>query len=126
MIAALSPADVNFDETLSTLRYADRAKQIVCRAKVNEDPNARLIRELKEEVLRLKSILVQRGIEVVSASAEGGVGGVIEPNVNASSSMRAAFYSEEDTIEQLKTSEKLIAQLNETWEEKLRKTDEMK
>ncbi|KAI1726974.1 kinesin motor domain-containing protein [Ditylenchus destructor] len=64
MLAALSPADVNFDETLSTLRYADRAKQIVCRAKVNEDPNARLIRELKEEVLRLKCILQQRGIEV--------------------------------------------------------------
>uniref|UniRef100_A0A1I7X3Y0 Kinesin motor domain-containing protein n=1 Tax=Heterorhabditis bacteriophora TaxID=37862 RepID=A0A1I7X3Y0_HETBA len=44
MIAALSPADINFDETLSTLRYADRAKQIVCQAVVNEDPNAKLIR----------------------------------------------------------------------------------
>lgn len=46
--------------------------------------------------------------------------------INTSSTSRAAFYSEEDTIEQLKTSEKLIAQLNETWEEKLRKTEEMK
>ena len=36
MIAALSPADINYDETLSTLRYADRAKQIVCKAIVNE------------------------------------------------------------------------------------------
>lgn len=50
MIAAISPADINYDETLSTLRYADRAKQIVCKAVINEDPNARLIRELKEEV----------------------------------------------------------------------------
>lgn len=57
MIAALSPADVNFDETLSTLRYADRAKSIVCKAIINEDPTAVLIRELKAEVARLKQIL---------------------------------------------------------------------
>ena len=42
MVAALSPADINFDETLSTLRYADRAKQIVCKAVINEDPNAKV------------------------------------------------------------------------------------
>ena len=42
MIAALSPAHINYDETLSTLRYADRAKQIVCKAVVNEDPNAKV------------------------------------------------------------------------------------
>jgi len=38
-------------------RYADRAKQIVCKAVVNEDPNARLIRELKAEVERLRDLL---------------------------------------------------------------------
>jgi hypothetical protein len=42
MVAALSPADINYDETLSTLRYADRAKQIVCKAVINEDPNAKV------------------------------------------------------------------------------------
>ena len=47
MIAALSPADINYDETLSTLRYADRAKQIKNKAVVNENPIERLIRELK-------------------------------------------------------------------------------
>ncbi|VDN09381.1 unnamed protein product [Dibothriocephalus latus] len=57
MLATLSPADINYDETLSTLRYADRAKQIVCKAVINEDPNARMIRELKEEVKRLREIL---------------------------------------------------------------------
>lgn len=57
MIAAISPADINYDETLSTLRYADRAKQIVCKAVINEDPNARLIRELKEEVREKKEFL---------------------------------------------------------------------
>ncbi|KAG7247775.1 hypothetical protein CRUP_023707, partial [Coryphaenoides rupestris] len=41
-------------ETLSTLRYADRAKRIVNHAVVNEDPNARIIRELREEVEKLK------------------------------------------------------------------------
>ena len=63
MIAALSPADINYEETLSTLRYADRAKQIVTKAIVNEDPNAKLIRELKEEVTRLRELLQQEGIQ---------------------------------------------------------------
>ena len=47
MIAALSPADINYDETLSTLRYADRAKQIKNKAIVNENHIEKLIRELK-------------------------------------------------------------------------------
>lgn len=64
MIAAISPADINFEETLSTLRYADRAKQIVCQAKVNEDANAKLIRELKAEVQRLRELLQRQGINV--------------------------------------------------------------
>ncbi|KAJ8942952.1 hypothetical protein NQ314_009865 [Rhamnusium bicolor] len=64
MIAAISPADINYDETLSTLRYADRAKQIVCKAIVNEDANAKLIRELKEEIQKLRELLKQEGIEV--------------------------------------------------------------
>lgn len=50
MVAAISPADINYEETLSTLRYADRAKQIMCKAIVNEDPTAKMIRELREEV----------------------------------------------------------------------------
>uniref|UniRef100_A0A915NC18 Kinesin motor domain-containing protein n=1 Tax=Meloidogyne floridensis TaxID=298350 RepID=A0A915NC18_9BILA len=49
MIATISPAEINFEETLSTLRYADSAKQIVCRAKVNEDINSKFFRGLKEE-----------------------------------------------------------------------------
>ena len=47
MIAALSPADINYDETLSTLRYADRAKKIKTKAVVNENPIDKMIRELK-------------------------------------------------------------------------------
>ena len=58
MIAAISPADINYDETLSTLRYADRAKRIRCHAVINEDPNAKLVRELRAEVDRLKTLLI--------------------------------------------------------------------
>ncbi|KER25228.1 hypothetical protein T265_14246, partial [Opisthorchis viverrini] len=54
MIAAISPADINYQESLSTLRYADRAKRIKNKAIVNEDPMEKLIRELKEENERLK------------------------------------------------------------------------
>ncbi|KAK7505448.1 hypothetical protein BaRGS_00003193, partial [Batillaria attramentaria] len=57
MIATISPADINYGETLSTLRYANRAKNIINRPTVNEDPNVRLIRELREEIARLKSLL---------------------------------------------------------------------
>lgn len=47
MIASLSPADINYDETLSTLRYADRAKRIKNKAFVNENPMDKFIRELQ-------------------------------------------------------------------------------
>lgn len=43
-------------------RYADRAKQIRCNAVINEDPNNRLVRELKEEVSRLKDLLYAQGL----------------------------------------------------------------
>ncbi|XP_034663920.1 kinesin-like protein Klp98A isoform X4 [Drosophila subobscura] len=57
MIAALSPADCNYSETLSTLRYANRAKNIINKPTVNEDTNVKLIRELREEINKLKSML---------------------------------------------------------------------
>ncbi|XP_058130913.1 kinesin-like protein KIF14 [Dasypus novemcinctus] len=55
MIATISPAVSNIDETLSTLRYAKQARLIVNIAKVNEDVNAKLIRELKAEIAKLKA-----------------------------------------------------------------------
>jgi hypothetical protein len=54
MIAAIAPAD--YEETLSTLRYADQAKKIRNKAVVNEDPNAKLVRELKEELEMLRGV----------------------------------------------------------------------
>lgn len=54
MIAALSPANINHDETLSTLRYAWQVKAIKNAAKINEDPQDKLIRELRQELEALK------------------------------------------------------------------------
>jgi len=50
MIAALSPADYNYDETLSTLRYADRAKSIKNKTKINEDPKDALLKQYEDEI----------------------------------------------------------------------------
>ncbi|KAM5239003.1 kinesin-like protein KIF14 [Ctenodactylus gundi] len=55
MIATVSPAASNIEETLSTLRYANQARLIVNIARVNEDVNAKLIRELKAEIEKLKA-----------------------------------------------------------------------
>jgi len=57
MIAAISPADTNYGETLSTLRYADRAKNIQNVAIVNEDANEKLIRQLREQMEALRKQL---------------------------------------------------------------------
>ncbi|XP_029676344.1 kinesin-like protein unc-104 isoform X11 [Formica exsecta] len=142
MIAAISPADINYDETLSTLRYADRAKQIVCKAVVNEDANARLIRELKEEIQKLRELLKQEGIDV----QEGPDGKVTyEKKESRDEIIRTNKRNEEDNketrsripshttstiaeeaVDQLQASEKLIAELNETWEEKLKRTESIR
>ena len=57
MVACLSPADNNYDETLSTLRYANRAKNIKNKPKINEDPKDALLREYQDEIKKLKAML---------------------------------------------------------------------
>ena len=57
MIAAISPADYNYDETISTLRYASRAKSIKNKPKVNEDPKDALLKQYEEEINKLKRML---------------------------------------------------------------------
>lgn len=59
MIAAISPADYNHEETLSTLRYASRAKQIKNQPKVNEDPKDAQLREYAMEIKKLKELLMK-------------------------------------------------------------------
>lgn len=132
MIAAISPADINYDETLSTLRYADSAKRIKNHAVVNEDANARMIRELKEELALLRSKL--------GGGTAGGVGGAAVPadeiyaegtpleqqmvSITSSDGI-VKKVSKAEIAEQLSQSEKLLTDLNQTWEEKLLKTEEI-
>ncbi|XP_054061406.1 kinesin-like protein KIF1A isoform X10 [Rissa tridactyla] len=158
MVAALSPADINYDETLSTLRYADRAKQIRCNAVINEDPNNKLIRELKDEVARLRDLLYAqglgdiidnvpdfennndaRGVELSHrhdnlSTVTNAIAGISPSSSLSALSSRAASVASlherimfapgsEEAIERLKETEKIIAELNETWEEKLRRTE---
>ncbi|XP_034151964.1 kinesin-like protein KIF1B isoform X4 [Esox lucius] len=159
MVAALSPADINYDETLSTLRYADRAKQIKCNAVINEDPNNKLVRELKDEVTRLKDLLRSQGLgdildnlkdihnnkhryllasenqrpghfstapigSLTASPSSGSLCSLVGPQSVTSIQERImSTPGGEEAIERLKESEKIIAELNETWEEKLRKTE---
>ncbi|XP_025889243.1 stAR-related lipid transfer protein 9 [Nothoprocta perdicaria] len=58
MIATISPASSSYNETMSTLRYASNAKNIINKPRVNEDANVKLIRELREEIDRLKTMLL--------------------------------------------------------------------
>ena len=57
MIAACSPADYHYEETLSTLRYASRAKAIKNKPRVNEDPKDALLKQYEEEIRSLKELL---------------------------------------------------------------------
>lgn len=57
MIAALSPADYNYEETISTLRYASRAKNIQNKPVINEDPKDALLRQYENEIQALKNML---------------------------------------------------------------------
>lgn len=127
MIAAISPADINFEETLSTLRYADSAKRIKNHAVVNEDPNARMIRELKEELAQLRSKL-SSGVTLGGLAQEEYAPGTpldqqIVSITQADGTVKKVTKAE--IAEQLSQSEKLYEDLNQTWEEKLQKTEQI-
>ncbi|KAG1468889.1 hypothetical protein G6F56_003576 [Rhizopus delemar] len=146
MIAAISQCD--YDETLSTLRYADQAKKIKNKAIVNEDPNAKLIRDLKDELEVLRDRLrtyAPEEVEKLTASSAYKASGTTSTNSKSStaavsaaipkpslseieikdSSGKVKKMTKEDIIEQLQSSEKLLANLNESWEEKLKKTEQI-
>ena len=99
MIATVSPAEDNFEETLSTLRYADRAKRITNHAVVNEDQNAKIIRELRAEVDMLRKML--------SSHKSGGE------------------QESEDLLEKIAENEGFMRKFQETWEEKLARSGQI-
>lgn len=97
MISTISPSFDNYEETLSTLRYADRAKRIINNAVVNEDPSAKLIRDLREEVEILKREL-ERAKEQMNTDA---------------------------LTDRLNESEKLYKEVSKPWNEKLAETEKI-
>uniref|UniRef100_A0A8C1JIR3 Kinesin family member 14 n=1 Tax=Cyprinus carpio TaxID=7962 RepID=A0A8C1JIR3_CYPCA len=107
MIATLSPAASNMDESLSTLRYAQQARMIINIAKVNEDTNAKLIRELKAEVEKLRA---------AQMSSQG-----IEPE-------KMRLFQQEITSLKTKLSqqEHEMAEAHRTWKEKLEDAERRK
>uniref|UniRef100_A0A672ZJ26 plus-end-directed kinesin ATPase n=1 Tax=Sphaeramia orbicularis TaxID=375764 RepID=A0A672ZJ26_9TELE len=118
---------------MSEFIYADRAKNIKCNAVINEDPNNKLVRDLKDEVARLKELLRAQGLgdildtPIGSLTASPSSGSLCsQGGLQSVTSIQERIMSTpggEEAIERLKESEKIIAELNETWEEKLRKTE---
>uniref|UniRef100_A0A8B9HBM2 Kinesin-like protein n=1 Tax=Astyanax mexicanus TaxID=7994 RepID=A0A8B9HBM2_ASTMX len=121
---------------LVCVRYADRAKQIRCNAVINEDPNARLVRELKEEVNRLKELLLAQGLsDLITAAGNKtpplnlGSSGETEGNTHPHTHTHIYIHTHIMTlmfniiVSLFKETEKIIAEMNETWEDKLRKTE---
>mmetsp|Transcript_8599 Transcript_8599/g.25741 ORF Transcript_8599/g.25741 Transcript_8599/m.25741 type:complete len:1294 (-) Transcript_8599:885-4766(-) len=102
MIAAISPADNNYDETLSTLRYANRAKNIKNKATINEDPKDAMLREYQEEIQRLKALLAGQ----VDPSLLAGPGGAAPVAASPKASDRA-LEAEKQRLRQEKESELL-------------------
>lgn len=112
MIAALSPADINFEETLSTLRFADRAKAIKTKAVVNESPTEKLIRELREENQRLLDQLKNAGqpIMIPGEPGEPQMVGVSEDEVNE---------MKKEMEQQLLQNQREMEEMKKSWQERL-------
>ena len=103
MICALSPASINYEETLSTLRYADRAKKIQNKAVINESEHDKVVRLLKEENNDLK-----KKIEELSKKLLGG-GTIVEEDKEAFRELKAQYDE----------TQKLCENMSKTFSERL-------
>lgn len=103
MICAIRPGAKYFDETVNTLKYADRAKQIKNSAVVNENPQDKMIRELKEENERLKKLL----------AASGG------PSKIVTKVDEEAVKKLEQMKEELEANQRIMADMEKSWDQKL-------
>ncbi|PVD36027.1 hypothetical protein C0Q70_02997 [Pomacea canaliculata] len=112
MVAALSPADINYEETLSTLRYADRAKQIKTKASVNEDPTEKLIRDLQEENEKLKAMLGgQTKMEVMKGDAD---------DLDEAELAKLKSELEDEYKSRVEKNQKQMEEMQKTFEERLK------
>lgn len=94
MIAAISPADYNYDESLGTLRYASRAKCIKNKPTINEDPKDALLRQYQDEIKKLKALLESGAAQgqpsqmPVACEGEGGARAGVPPQVSSEELLR--------------------------------------
>lgn len=112
MIAAISPADYNYDETMSTLRYANRAKNIKNKPKINEDPKDTMLREYKEEIEKLRQLLAQSGLSLPLPTGMAGATSlsVVHESDGPSTHMSDVAVRERDVaVEALKQKEEEVA-----------------
>eukprot|EP00111_Clytia_hemisphaerica_P004193 TCONS_00011996-protein len=121
MIAALSPADINYEETLSTLRYADRAKQIKTKAVVNEDPTEKLIRDLQEENEKLKALLASgdRPEKMKSENEDDDDDDDEDEDEKGLSEEEIKARIEEELAARMAENERMVKEMEAKWEEKL-------
>ena len=118
MMAAVSPADINYDESLSTLKFADRVKRIKTQAVVNESPTDKLIRELREENAKLMKMLGGGGIpDMPAESAAAGEGAPAAMTEEDKKRIRKEL--EEEMTAQMKQNEAELENAKKSWEEKL-------
>jgi kinesin family protein 13 len=99
MICALSPASINYEETLSTLRYADRAKKIQNKAVINESEHDKMVRLLKEENLDLKKL-----IEDLNRKISGGGGVIGEDDKRAFLDLKEQYDANSKMMEEMQKS----------------------
>ncbi|KAH7945686.1 hypothetical protein HPB49_014178 [Dermacentor silvarum] len=109
MLATISPSDVNYEETLSTLRYAERTKEIKNLVRVNEDPTDKLIRELRQENEALKKKLTKGNVDNVLSA------GLTDEELNQ---MKRKW--EEDMQAIIKENEAQMLIMKQSYEEKLK------
>jgi hypothetical protein len=98
MIAAISPADYNYDETLSTLRYANRAKNIKNKPKINEDPKDALLREYQLEIQRLKALLSTQGFAALDGPSSVSTDTPTPAKASTSTSKKPAAKAAASTV----------------------------
>jgi hypothetical protein len=142
MIANISPADYNFEESMSTLRYANRAKNIKNQPIINEDPKDALLREYLEEIKRLKDLLrnIKDGsganipplILKDSTDSKRGDNSVLKRNSQVQSKHSSSRFGEDDELELSNSeflseegNEKRFSIVNDTHEEQKQNSEEI-
>ncbi len=112
MIAALSPADVNYDETLSTLRFADRAKRIKNHVVINEKPIEKLIRQLKVNLLTRKTKTKELKLNLFFQEENQRLKILIETgNYNLQLDVKPGMSSQEIELKRKQMEEEILSQI---------------